>query len=336
MLSRLVVQAQPMISMALTGRTLQKMPIRNQIIRQMHREGRDTMSRSERISHRQTLKERIMAPAGPNAFAMGKGALIGGSVLGLGALCFYGLGMSNDTNTILNNSMVWPQYVRDRIHDTYAYFGGSVAITAASAAAVFRSPVLMNIFARSGWIAMIATMALMMGSGMVARSIPYEPGFGTKQLAWISHCAIMGAVLAPLSFVGGPILIRAAWYTAGIIGSLSTVAVCAPNDRFLYMGGPLAIGLGVVFASSVGSMFLPATTALGAGLYSMSLYGGLLLFSAFLLYDTQRIVHKAENHPNYAMQKFDPVNAAISIYMDTLNIFIRIVSILAGQGNRRR
>lgn len=27
---------------------------------------------------------------------------------------------------------------------------------------------------------------------------------------------------------------------------------------------------------------------------------------------------------------------AISIYMDTLNIFIRIVSILAGQGNRRR
>lgn len=98
-------------------------------------------------------------------------------------------------------------------------------------------------------------------------------------------------------------------YTAGVIGGLSTVAVCAPNDRFLYMGGPLAIGLGVVFASTLGSMFLPATTALGAGLYSMSLYGGLLLFSAFLLYDTQRIVHKAENHPQYAMQKFDPVNA---------------------------
>lgn len=87
--------------------------------------------------------------------------------------------------------MVWPQYVRDRIHDTYAYFGGSVLITAASAAAVFRSPVLMNLFARSGWIAMIATCALMIGSGMVARSIPYEKGFGAKQLAWASHCAIM-------------------------------------------------------------------------------------------------------------------------------------------------
>lgn len=66
MLSRLVVQSQPMISMALTGRSLQKMPIRNQIIRQVHREGRDTISRADRISHRQTLKEKLMAPPGPN------------------------------------------------------------------------------------------------------------------------------------------------------------------------------------------------------------------------------------------------------------------------------
>lgn len=66
MLSRLVVQSQPMISMALAGRNIQKLPIRNQIIRQLHREGRDTMTRTERIANRQTLKERIMAPAGPN------------------------------------------------------------------------------------------------------------------------------------------------------------------------------------------------------------------------------------------------------------------------------
>lgn len=66
MFSRLMVQSQPMISMALAGRNVQKMPIRNQIMRQFHREGRETMSRSERIAHRQTLKEKIMAPAGPN------------------------------------------------------------------------------------------------------------------------------------------------------------------------------------------------------------------------------------------------------------------------------
>jgi hypothetical protein len=39
-------------------------------------------SRAERINERMSLKERVMAPAGPNAFAVGKGALAGGSLLG--------------------------------------------------------------------------------------------------------------------------------------------------------------------------------------------------------------------------------------------------------------
>lgn len=66
MLSRLVVQAQPMLSSALARNTFQKIPIRNQIVRQFHREGRDTMSRTERIAGRQGLKEKILSPAGPN------------------------------------------------------------------------------------------------------------------------------------------------------------------------------------------------------------------------------------------------------------------------------
>lgn len=234
---------------------------------------------------------------------------------------------------------LWPDYVKQRIHSTYAYFGGSVIITAASAAAAFRSATIMRAATAGGIVPMIASMALMIGSGMVVRSIPYgDGGLGVKQLAWATHCAIMGAILAPVCFVGGPVLMRAAWYTAGIVGGLSTVAVCAPSDQFLYMGGPLAIGLGVVFASSMASMFLAPTTVLGAGIASISLYGGLLLFSGFLLYDTQRIVRKAETYPAMygGVQAYDPINNAISIYMDTLNIFIRLVSILSGGGGNRR
>lgn len=65
---------------------------------------------------------------------------------------------------------------------------------------------------------------------------------------------VMGAVVAPLAFLGGPLLIRAAWYTAGIVGGLSTVAMCAPSEKFLNMGGPLGIGLGFVLASSIGKI----------------------------------------------------------------------------------
>ena len=75
---------------------------------------------------------------------------------------------------------------------------------------------------------------------------------------------------------------------------------------------------------------------MGAGLYSVAIYGGLILFGAFLLYDTQKIIHRAERHPvGYGAPPFDPVNASMGIYMDTINIFIRIASILAG-GNRRK
>ncbi|EDW75080.1 uncharacterized protein Dwil_GK19984 [Drosophila willistoni] len=277
-----------------------------------------------------SLKEKLMGPPSANAYSMGKGALAGGAVVGMGALCYYGVGLGQHTS-IADNSIMWPQYVKDRIQSTYGFFGGSCILTAASAAAVFRSPRLLALASRGGFLWSIASLALVIGSGAVARSIEYQPGLGPKHLAWALHCAILGGVIAPLCFIGGPILTRAALYTGGIVGGLSTIAVCAPNDKFLYMGGPLAIGLGVVFASSLASMWLPPTTALGAGLASMSLYGGLLLFSGFLLYDTQRLVRKAEIHPQYAYTPFDPINASMSIYLDVLNIFIRIATIMGGQ-----
>lgn len=277
-----------------------------------------------------------MAPSSGTSINVGQGALAGAAALGIGALAFYGAGLSGEMGAV-EKSVMWPQYVKDRIRDTYMYFGASVAATAGTAVAAFRTPAVMNLVSRGGLLAMGVSIAAMMGSGMVARSIPYSPGLGTKQLAWLAHCAVIGAVVAPICLLGGPILTRAAWYTAGMVSGLSTVAVCAPSDKFLYMGGPLAMGLGIVFCASIGSSFLPPTTAMGAGLYSVAMYGGLILFGAFLLYDTQKIIHRAERHPvGYGAPPFDPVNASMGIYMDTINIFIRIASILASGGNRRK
>lgn len=281
-----------------------------------------------------TLKERMMGPPSENAYSMGKGAAAGAALMGLVGLCYYGLGLANQPS-IYDHSVMWPQYVRDRIHATYAYFGASCAVTAASAATVFQSEQLLQLIMRSGWLATLVTMGLVMGTGALTQALEYEPGLGMKQLAWALHCAVMGAVVAPMCFLGGPILVRALLYTGGIVGALSTVAACAPSDRFLHIGGPLAIGLGVIFASSLASMWLPPTTALGAGLASISLYGGLILFSAFLLHDTQRIVKAAEMYPEHGYVRYDPINNALAIYMDALNIFIRIAIILS-QGDQRK
>ena len=53
---------------------------------------------------------------------------------------------------ILSLFSLWSQRIRDRISTTYMYFGGSVLVTAASAAAVFRSPALLNLVARPGFM----------------------------------------------------------------------------------------------------------------------------------------------------------------------------------------
>lgn len=181
-------------------------------VRQLQRDSREAFTRTNIRARAPTLKERAMAPPSANAYGLGKGALAGGAAVGIGALCFYGLGLGQGSNT-LENSHLWPEYVKQRVKDTYMYFGASCALSAGAAMAVFRTPALLNLVARNGWVSIIATFAAMIGSGMIAQSIPYSPGFGTKQLAWMVHCGVLGAVIAPICFVGGPIVTRAALYT---------------------------------------------------------------------------------------------------------------------------
>nr|XP_056705756.1 growth hormone-inducible transmembrane protein [Euleptes europaea] len=286
----------------------------------------------------QEIKEAAFEPAMEKVFKvdqMGRWFVAGGAVVGLGALCFYGLGLSNEIGAI-DKAVIWPQYVKDRIHSTYMYFAGSVGLTALSAVMVSRTPALMSLMMRGSWLAIGATFAAMIGAGMLVRSIDYGQSPVPKHLAWMLHAGVMGAVVAPLTLLGGPLIIRAAWYTAGIVGGLSTVAMCAPSEKFLNMGAPLGVGFGLVLASSLGSMFFPPTSIFGAGLHSVAVYGGLVLFSLFLLYDTQKVIKRAETQPLYGVQKYDPINSCMGIYMDTLNIFIRVATMLAGSGNRRK
>lgn len=74
--------------------------------------------------------------------------MAGASVVGLGALAYYGLGFSNQAG-ILDKSKLWPQLVRDRIKSTYTYVGASLGATALSAMAILRSPTLMNLAMRN-------------------------------------------------------------------------------------------------------------------------------------------------------------------------------------------
>lgn len=302
-----------------------------QATRLMSNEGRTAFTRSAKT--RRTIREFVAAPATGTAISVGQGIVAGGAIIGIGSLCYYGLGLSSKPG-IVDYASLWPKYVKERVKDTYMYLGTTVAVSAASAAACLRSSAVMNALMQRGLGAFVVTTIALIGSAHIAYSIPYSEGFGAKQLAWLTHAGITGAVIAPLYLLGGPIVLRAAWSTAGIVGGLSAIAITAPSEKFLNMAGPLAVGLGFVFASSVGSMFLPPTTNLGLGLYSISIYGGLLLFSLMLLHDTQRVIKSAEVHPISRAAPFDPVNCALHLYMDIINIFVRMAMISSGSSRK--
>lgn len=300
----------------------------------------------KRFEVNQAFESGIKTKIGP--MEVGQLACAGGATLAMGGLCYYGLGLSNRQG-IIDNAVLWPAHVKQRISSTYLHLGGALATAGASAAAIYRTPTGQRFIAWSAQRPLMSfgvVLASLLGSGTVMRSLPYDQPFAAKYGAWVVHSGVLGLVMAPIGALGGALAIRAAWYTAGIVGGLSAIAVCAPSDQFLRWGGPLGIGLGGVFAASLGSAFLPPTSALGLGLYSISLYGGLLLFSGFLMYDTQKVIRRAENHyegpPQWngqqyvATSRYDPINASAHLVMDVVNIFVRMVQILAMGGGRRR
>ena len=120
---------------------------------------------------KQTLKEKLLSPTTGVPFNIGKGVVAGSALFGIGALCYYGMGLSKGAG-VYERSMylflffiqfclnicvirVWEQYVRDRVHTTYAYFGSGLGITAVAAVSAFRSPTILRMMSRNSFMVRI-------------------------------------------------------------------------------------------------------------------------------------------------------------------------------------
>lgn len=241
----------------------------------------------------------------------------GGSLLGLGCLSYYGSNMAG-LDSRVTIGLAWPSHVRQRLRDTYFYFGSSLAFTTVAARAVLGTPLIMGL-ARSNrthmFLGGIVALTLL---NNVLRNQPYTPGtVGTKHLTWLSICSLVAVMVAPMSAYGGPLLLRAALHTGGMLGGLAAVAFCAPSDKFLWLGGPLAMGFGVMICASL----MPGTSSM---VFSqiMRTYGGLALFGGFLLYSNSKLVHSAKQHPTHpGAPPFDPIGASIGLFIHTINAF---------------
>jgi len=136
---------------------------------------------------------------------------------------------------------------------------------------------------------------------------------------------IEGIWLAPLLFMAersAPgVVAQAALLTFSAFAVLSLYAVFSRRD-FSAWGSFFIVGLWVLFAALILNAFI-GSAATGIWISAV----GVLVFSGLLVFDTWRIVRSGMYGPD------DYVPAAVSIYLDLVNMFLFILSLLGG--NRR-
>ena len=113
---------------------------------------------------------------------------------------------------------------------------------------------------------------------------------------------------------GASIVAQAFLMTSVAFGGISMFAMTTKKD-FSSMGKMLMIAVIILIVGSISNIFI-GSPILQLGIAMI----GALVFSAFILYDTQQIIKGGFS---------TPIEAAIALYIDFLNLFISLLQILA-------
>ncbi len=117
---------------------------------------------------------------------------------------------------------------------------------------------------------------------------------------------------------GGAIVGNAFVMTSAIFGAMSFYAIKTTKDFSSY-GKPLMIALVVIVLFSIVNLFM------GSPLISILISGAaVILFSILVTYDTQNIIKGAYE---------TPIDGAIALYLDFLNIFTSLLHLFGIFGN---
>ena len=206
------------------------------------------------------------------------------------------------------------------VRRTYGLVFVSVIVTALGVAFGFTQPALMQAVAQHPIITMLAMFAPLWMAMRARHSYP------RNLILVLLFTFIEGLFIAPFLTLAerqSPGIVgQAGILTLSTFGVLSPYALISKRD-FSAWGSFFFVGLWVLIATSLLNIFFP--TALGT-LWIAA--GTVLVFSGLLVFDTWRIVRSGAYGPD------DYVPAAVNIYLDLLNLFLAIVSLLGG-GRRR-
>lgn len=185
-------------------------------------------------------------------------------------------------------------------------------LTASLVAATAGAYIGVGYIQNSSWMLIILNFAVLFGL-MAARKNPT-----LSLILLFAFTFISGLTLGPVlnTYIGagmGHIITQAFLMTTVAFGGLTAFAFNTKKDFSVY-GKMLFIVLIVFVVAMILNIFLESS------LLSISLAGiGAVIFSAFILYDTQMIIRG----------RYDsPVLAAVALYLDILNLFLSLLQIL--------
>ncbi|KAI1803576.1 inhibitor of apoptosis-promoting Bax1-domain-containing protein [Daldinia bambusicola] len=254
------------------------------------------------------------------------GAIFGGTLIAINAVF--------NRETREDGGM--PPFERSYLNQTFLHTGLGIGIIGLTARQMIQSGFAYRLMVTNPWAVAIGGLALSFGTMLGTRAIDPD-NYIPKYALWTAFNATQAAFVAPLlAFAPGALIARAGLYTIAMMGSISFVGATAKQEKYLYIGGPLLAGAAIVAVSGLAPLVIPATAVRTLAVTEkLWLYGGLAVFGGFTLYDVQKILY----HSRLAEQgiiKKDTVNESISLELDFLNIFIRMVQILMMQQNRRK
>ena len=203
------------------------------------------------------------------------------------------------------------------VRRTYGLVFLSVIVTVLGTAFAFSQPSLMAAVARHPIISMLALFVPLIMAQRAARDFP------KNVILTGIFTFVEGIFIAPFLYMAernAPgVSGQAALLTLAAFGVLSLYAVFSKRD-FSAWGSFFVVGLVVLLIASVINMFVASAAA---GLWIAAV--GVLVFSGLLVFDTWRIVRSGQYGPD------DYVPAAVNIYLDLLNLFLAIISLLGGR-----
>ncbi|RVY25012.1 Bax inhibitor-1/YccA family protein [Helicobacter pylori] len=212
-------------------------------------------------------------------------------------------------NAYAENSLLHESELVSFVKTTYKFFAGSLLLATIGALLG-----LMNFQAvvQYKWVFFIAEIAALFGL-MFSKS---KPGLNLFML--FAFTSLSGVTLVPLlGMVIAKAGLGAIWQTLGmttiVFGLMSVYALKTKND-LANMGKMLFIALIVVVVCSLINLFL------GSPMFQVVIAGAsAVLFSLYIAYDTQNIVKGMYD---------SPIDAAVDLYLDFLNVFISILQII--------